>query len=223
MKQEILIKNSGRVRDVVNGTRRVPLRRVQPTRAASCASCPRTPRQTDRPTTHGGFRDRHTPWRASRWAFRSRERSASAEERTPALKDRWDLAAIFPTTEAFDAAKKAFVAKLPELEKNQGKLGASPATMKPALDAYFGAQKDLARLCSYASMQSDEDTRVAATLGARQEVQQLANDFAARTSWIAPEVLALPAGTVDDSSRPSRVWLPTASSWRISSASGRTP
>jgi len=122
--------------------------------------------------------------------------SASAEERTPALKDRWDLAAIFPSTEAFDAAKKAFVAKLPDLEKNQGKLGESPASLKATLDAYFAAQKDLARLFSYASMQSDQDTRVAAALGARQEAQQLANDFGTRTAWLAPEVLALPEGTV---------------------------
>ena len=30
----------------------------------------------------------------------------------------------------------------------------------------------------------------------RQEAQQLTNDFSARTAWLAPEVLALPAGTV---------------------------
>ncbi|HEY6554477.1 MAG TPA: oligoendopeptidase F, partial [Vicinamibacteria bacterium] len=121
---------------------------------------------------------------------------ASTEERTPALKDRWDLSAIFPTTEAFAAAKKAFVEALPALEKKQGTLGASAASMKSALEAYFAAQKDLARLFSYASMQSDQDTRVAANLGVRQEAQQLANDFATRTAWLAPEVLALPAGTV---------------------------
>ena len=56
--------------------------------------------------------------------------AASAEERKPALKDRWDLSAIFPTAEAFAAAKKAFVAWLPELEKNQGKLSASVANVE---------------------------------------------------------------------------------------------
>jgi oligoendopeptidase F len=120
----------------------------------------------------------------------------SGEERTPALKDRWDLSALFPTPDAFDAAKKAFVARLPELEKKQGTLGASAASIKSALEAYFAAQKDLTRLFSYASMQSDQDTRVAANLGVRQEAQQLTNDFSARTAWLAPEVLALPEGTI---------------------------
>jgi oligoendopeptidase F len=122
--------------------------------------------------------------------------AASAEDRTPALKDRWDFSAIFPTAKAFDAAKKAFVAKLPDLEKKQGTLGASAPSMKAALEAYFATQKDLARLFSYASMESDQDTRVAANLGVRQEAQQLTNDFATRTAWLAPEVLALPEGTV---------------------------
>jgi oligoendopeptidase F len=121
--------------------------------------------------------------------------AASGEEHTPALKDRWDLAAIFPTAAAFDSAKKAFVAKLPDLERKQGTLGASPQSMKAALKEYFATQKELARLFSYASMQSDQDTRVAANLGVRQEAQQLTNDFGTRTSWLAPEVLALPEGT----------------------------
>jgi len=34
-------------------------------------------------------------------------------------------------------------------------------------------------------------------LAARQEVQQLGAEFATHSSWIAPEVLALPPGTVD--------------------------
>jgi oligoendopeptidase F len=121
---------------------------------------------------------------------------ASTEERTPALEDRWDLSAIFPTTEAFDTAKMSFVASLPGLERKQGTLGSSAASMKSALEDYFAAQKDLARILSFASMQSDQDTRVAAYLGVRQEAQQLANDFATRTAWLAPEALALPAGTV---------------------------
>ena len=108
----------------------------------------------------------------------------------------WNLGDLYPTMQAFDQARKQFAKRLPEVDAQKGKIGTSAATMKLALDAYFGMAKELGRIGSYASMWSDEDTRVSEALGARQEVQQLGAEFAARSSWIAPEVLALPAGTV---------------------------
>jgi oligoendopeptidase F len=110
-------------------------------------------------------------------------------------QDRWNLADLYPTTEAFDAARQAFAARLPELEKHRGTLASSPAALKAALDAMYGAARELGRLGSYASQRSDEDTRVPAHLGARQEVQQLATELSARVSWLDPEILAFPAGT----------------------------
>jgi len=124
--------------------------------------------------------------------------TAIANEAQPvAEKYRWNLDDLYPSAAAFDVARKELAAKLPGLEAHRGQLGTSPATMKAALDAYFGVAKELTRIGSFASMRSDEDTRVPANLGARQEVQQLGTEFAAHTSWLAPEVLALPAGTVD--------------------------
>jgi oligoendopeptidase F len=111
-------------------------------------------------------------------------------------KDRWNLGDLYPTVQAFDQARKDFSKRLPEVDAYKGKLGTSAATMKLALDTVFGMAKELSRIRSYASMWSDEDMRVSEALGARQEVQQLAADFASRSSWIAPEVLTLPEGTV---------------------------
>jgi oligoendopeptidase F len=108
----------------------------------------------------------------------------------------WNLGDLYPTVQAFDQARKQFAQRLPEVDANRGKLGSSAGTMKLALETYFGLAKELGRIFSYASMWSDEDTRVSESLGARQEVQQLAADFASRSSWIAPEVLTLPEGTV---------------------------
>jgi oligoendopeptidase F len=119
----------------------------------------------------------------------------AAEVKVPE-KYLWNLGDLYPTVQAFDQARKQFSQRLPEADAYKGKLGTSAATMKLALDAYFGMAKELGRIFSYASMWSDEDTRVSEALGARQEVQQLAAEFGARSSWIAPEVLALPAGTV---------------------------
>jgi oligoendopeptidase F len=108
----------------------------------------------------------------------------------------WNLGDLYPTPEAFDQARAGFAKRLPRLDVFRGTLGSSPAALKAALDAYFGMRKELGRIGSYASMRSDEDTRVPEAMGARQEVQQLAAEFASRSSWIAPEVLALPGGTV---------------------------
>ncbi len=111
-------------------------------------------------------------------------------------KYRWNLADLFATPQAFDAARQQLAKRLPELDAHRGTLGGSPAAMKGTLDLYFALAKDLGRIGSYASMRSDEDTRVADALGARQEVMQLAAEFSSHSSWIAPEVLALPPGTV---------------------------
>jgi len=119
----------------------------------------------------------------------------AAEVKVPE-KYLWNLGDLYPTVQAFDQSRKDFSKRLPEADAYKGKLGTSAATMKLALDTYFGMRKELGRIGSYASMWSDEDTRVPEALGARQEVMQLAADFASRSSWIAPEVLALPAGTV---------------------------
>jgi oligoendopeptidase F len=111
-------------------------------------------------------------------------------------KYRWNLADLYATPQAFDEAKAQFAKRLPELDAHRGKLGGSPVAMKATLDLYFGLAKDLSRIGSYASMRSDEDTRVPEALGARQEVMQLAAEFGSHSSWAAPEILALPAGTV---------------------------
>jgi oligoendopeptidase F len=121
---------------------------------------------------------------------------ALAADVTVTEKYLWNLGDLYPTMQAFDQARKQFAERLPEVDAQKGKIGTSAATMKLALDAYFGMAKELGRIGSYTSMWSDADTRISEALGARQEIQQLGAEFAARSSWIAPEVLALPAGTV---------------------------
>jgi oligoendopeptidase F len=109
----------------------------------------------------------------------------------------WNLTDLYPTREAFLAARTALGTRLPQLETGRGLLGSSASAMKAALDTYFGLAKDLSRLGAYAQMLSDQDTRVPQALADSQEVQQLGTDFASHSAWMAPEILALPAGTVE--------------------------
>ena len=134
----------------------------------------------------------------------------ASDDVNPGVAYRWNLGDLFRTEAAFDAARQQFAARLPDLDAQRGKLGPSPAGMKATLDLYFGMAKDLGRIASYATMHSDEDTRVQEALGARQEVQQLAADFATHGAWIAPEVLALPPGTVDGFLKQERGLAPYA-------------
>ena len=223
VQQEVLIKNSGRVRDVLDGTRRLPLRRVQrsrPHRAPRARG--RSGALTDRP--HGGFLDhqhRGAP-RPGRFARRSRgfRRRAHAGPEGPLgpvghLPDRRGLR-LRPRRPSSRSCRSS--------RRTRARSALPPASLKAALEAYFAAQKDLARLFSYASMQSDQDTRVAAALG------RAAGGAAAHQRLLHPHRVARPRGPgtprgngEEVPRRRSRASLPIASSWRSSSASGPTP
>jgi oligoendopeptidase F len=136
-----------------------------------------------------------TPNAAARGAASSAASVPPGEDEAD-LRHRWNLADLYADEAAFDAARSHVGARLAELRALQGTLAGSPQALRMALDLHFETAKELARVSAYATMLSDEDTRDARALGARQEVQQLATEFASATAWLAPEVLALPEGAV---------------------------
>ena len=126
--------------------------------------------------------------------------TATAQERDRSKIDEaytWKLSDIYASDDAWRAEKDKLAARIPKLAAYQGTLGQSPAKMLEAADAIFAAQKELYRLYVYASMHADTDTRVAKYEGMRQEMNTLATEFSAATSWMQPEVLALGKEKVD--------------------------
>ncbi|MCM2315048.1 MAG: oligoendopeptidase F [Thermoanaerobaculia bacterium] len=113
-------------------------------------------------------------------------------------KYKWNLADLYATDVVWRAEKDKLEAGLPTLAAYQGTLGGSPAKMLEALDAIFGAQKDLYKLYVYAAMSADTDTRDAAKEGMRQEMTGLYSKYAATVAWMQPEVLALGKAKVDE-------------------------
>jgi oligoendopeptidase F len=103
----------------------------------------------------------------------------------------WNLADIFPGEAAWRAARDELQGRIPALAAHRGHLGDSAEALAAALDAIHGARLLLERTFVYASMRSDEDTREARSLEMKQELQQLAVDFDAATSWLRPELLAV--------------------------------
>lgn len=103
----------------------------------------------------------------------------------------WDLADLYETPEAWQAAKEDLEERIPSIRTYEGRLGESAGTLQEALDTYFGLLKDYYRLVVYANLKSDEDTRVASDLERRQSVTLLGSQFGQSTSYIAPELVAL--------------------------------
>ena len=77
------------------------------------------------------------------------------------------------------------------LGKYKGTLSTSPQQLLSCLELVAGINKELTRLYSYASMSLDQDTRVQAYLGMRQEMNQLSAAFGAQASFIEPEILKM--------------------------------
>jgi oligoendopeptidase F len=123
---------------------------------------------------------------------------AQEQERSQ-IPDRfkWNLADIYPSDGAWQKAKEAFAANIAQIDQYKGRLASSSATLADALDKFNALDKDLSRLYSYASLLADQDTRDSGPQGMRQEMGQLASRFAAQASFIEPEILRFPKGTVE--------------------------
>jgi len=124
-------------------------------------------------------------------AGQDRERTAIDEQY------KWNLADIYADVPAWRAAKEAIVRELPRLRDYEGRLGASAQVLADALDESFRIDKEIARLSVYAGMLADQDTREAGPQGMQQEMQQLAADFKAQTSYMEPELLRIGLATLE--------------------------
>jgi oligoendopeptidase F len=120
-----------------------------------------------------------------------RERSAVPERYT------WNLADLYPTEDAWRAAKDALSRDLPRLGDYRGRLASSASTLADALDRYYGLGKDLSRLAVYASLLADQDTRDARHEAMDQEMVQLAAGLGEQAAYLEPEILQFPGGTID--------------------------
>src|SRR5262245_57623254 len=104
-------------------------------------------------------------------------------------KYKWNIDEVYPSIAAWRAEKQRVAAALPKIRSFAGRLGSSAQVLADALDTTTTLDKELSRLFVYASMLADQDTRAADPQGMRQEVQLLASDFSAQSSYIEPEIL----------------------------------
>jgi oligoendopeptidase F len=121
--------------------------------------------------------------------------SLSAAAETDA--DRWNLADIYPSAEAWSEARLRVDAELASIDGCKGRMAADARALRECLDLIYALRKEAARVFSYASMLSDQDTRVDEHAKMRGEAQLLFSKFSERTSFVRPEIIAAGRETIE--------------------------
>jgi oligoendopeptidase F len=109
----------------------------------------------------------------------------------------WNLGDLYPDLPTWRAEKVRVAAEVPQVRMFAGQLDTSPQVLADALETMSRLDKALVRLSVYASMLSDEDTRLSEPQGMHQEIQQLYAEFGAQASYIEPELLRVGDATIE--------------------------
>jgi len=110
---------------------------------------------------------------------------------------KWRLADLYPSDEAWRAAKDKLVARIPEVQKYKGTLGQSQQQLASALVLLSDLNKEFSRVYIYTGLIADQDTRVAKYRALKQEMDQLGASFGADTAFVEPEILKIDRATID--------------------------
>jgi oligoendopeptidase F len=121
----------------------------------------------------------------------------AAESSTdPGVSMTWDLADLYPSVEAWTDAYAKARAQADQLDRFKGSLG-NAGDMLKALSTFSDLRLRAARLAVFASLQGDDDLRVAAAQERRQQAQALQTLIDEKTAWVAPEIIVLGQAKVD--------------------------
>lgn len=108
----------------------------------------------------------------------------------------WDLSAIFPSWDAWEAAVSDLERRIGEFKAFSGTLGTSGAGLREALEAHDAIGQLSYRVWYYPSLTHDQDQRDNQSAARRQRVQLLFARLEHATSWFNPELLTVPIETI---------------------------
>ena len=112
----------------------------------------------------------------------------------------WDLSAIFPSWEAWDAAMTDLEQRIEAFKAFAGTLGQGSAQLRSACELHDAIGQLSYRVWFYPSLAYDQDQRDNASAARRQRVQLLFARLEHATSWLNPELLTVPLASL-------RAWL----------------
>ena len=85
----------------------------------------------------------------------------------------WDLTELYPTVEAWNQAREEVLAELPKIEARRGTLGDSAESLYEAYRHVTETLREIGRVFVYATLNGDEDLRVAADLRLADDLRAL--------------------------------------------------
>ena len=109
----------------------------------------------------------------------------------------WDLTQIYPNEVAWEAAMQAASDAVDALASVPGTLGTSKEAFKAGLDAIYAAGLKMETPYIYAFLKKTEDGSDARSQEMEAKATSLAVKFGAATAFLNPEILAIPAETLD--------------------------
>ncbi len=110
---------------------------------------------------------------------------------------KWDLTAMYPSDEAWEADVQSLESLIPTLASYEGKISQSPDQLLAFFKAYEEAAKKIENAFSYAMMSYDQDTRNQKYTGYKEQMTVLAVQFGEALSWFSPELVSIPDQTFE--------------------------
>lgn len=112
-------------------------------------------------------------------------------------EDTWDLTAIFPDQATWLAAIDEVRADLPQLAAMQGTIGDGAGQLLAVLRLQDSMGERLGRIFAWAGLRKDEDNSNAEAVANYDRAVKLSIDIGEVSSFVEPEILSLPDGTVE--------------------------
>jgi oligoendopeptidase F len=128
------------------------------------------------------------------------------------LEDTWDLTPMYDSDRHWAEALEEASSLPPQASRWRGALGTSPEKMEAALAEILRAYRTVEKLYVYAHLRQDQDLSDSAAVEMFEKAAALNAKLTAETSFLAPEILAIPQDTMDrwlllDLLTPYRTWL----------------
>ena len=125
--------------------------------------------------------------------------AADATASTAAADPRhtWDLSPLFKDDAAWEAERQALLAELPQLRALEKGFGASPASLRRALDQLSAASLRMRKLGVYASTQASTDNRAARNQERAGQSRSLWGQHGASVAWVNGAIAKLGAAKID--------------------------
>ncbi len=120
----------------------------------------------------------------------------AVERSTVAATYKWRLESIVADWTQWQRMFDEVSDGLPGLRARQGTLARSADDLLATIEAMHGVQRKLEQVVVYASMKSDEDTRIGDHLARRGRASSLSTVYAEAVAWFEPELLAMSPETI---------------------------